>query len=107
MYIDFLNRYLTIVGWADPKKIVKAIRKSRKPATICFHWEHTNQQAHPTKASPEGTQPPTKSANPPPAEAPPADISPPAEPQKDPPPSENPTPEVVPPPPATEAAFSY
>lgn len=100
MYIDFPQQKLTIIGWADPEKIVKAIRKCRKTATICSHSE----QAQPNDAPAEGGQPPAESANPPPPEAPPAETSQPGEPPKDPPPPENPPQEVLPPPPATEGA---
>lgn len=117
-YIDFPQQKLTIIGWADPEKIVKAIRKSRKTATICSHSEPTHQQAQPTEAAPGGGQPPPESTPPPPAEAPPAEAAPPAgaapaagaappaEPPKDPPPPENPPPEVAPPPPAADATPS-
>ncbi|XP_010528813.1 PREDICTED: uncharacterized protein LOC104805828 isoform X2 [Tarenaya hassleriana] len=37
IYVDFPGQKLTVVGWADPEKIVKAIRKTRKTATICSH----------------------------------------------------------------------
>ncbi|KAM0954474.1 putative heavy metal-associated domain, HMA, heavy metal-associated domain superfamily [Dioscorea sansibarensis] len=61
--IDFPQQKLTVVGRADPEKILKAIKKTRKIATICSH-----------------TEPPADPA-PPPAEAPPppADPEPPKE----------------------------
>ncbi|XP_031114025.1 heavy metal-associated isoprenylated plant protein 36-like [Ipomoea triloba] len=39
VYIDFPDQKITIVGRADPEKIVKAIKKSRKSAVICCHTE--------------------------------------------------------------------
>ncbi|KAG8636547.1 proline-rich receptor-like protein kinase PERK10 isoform X2 [Manihot esculenta] len=98
LYIDFPQQKLTVIGWADPEQIVKAIRKTRKIATICSHTEPSDQPAaHPTEPPqppPEGaaTPPPnTEAANPSPA-ALPAEASSPAEPPKDPPPPENPPP---------------
>ncbi|KAF6151374.1 hypothetical protein GIB67_012234 [Kingdonia uniflora] len=48
-YIDLSKKELAVVGWADPERIVKAIRKTRKIITICSHTEHTN----PSKPAPE------------------------------------------------------
>lgn len=116
LYIDFPQQKLTIIGWADPEKIVKAIRKTRKIATICSHTEQTETaaQAPPTEQVPESSQPKPapEAANPSPAEppateaAPPAESAPPAEPPKDPPSPKKPLPEsaaAVPAPVATEA----
>ncbi|KAF6141273.1 hypothetical protein GIB67_024357 [Kingdonia uniflora] len=88
--IDFAQQKFTVVGWADPDRIVKAIRKTRKIATICSHTELSNPPEPPTEPAPE-------LANAPPAESPPSEAAPPTEPPKDPPPPtpENPTPEVV------------
>ncbi|KDP27856.1 hypothetical protein JCGZ_18936 [Jatropha curcas] len=98
LYIDVPQQKLTIIGWADPEKIVKAIRKTRKIATICSHTEPSDQPAEAPQQPPEGGTPPpaAEAANPPPAEAPPAEAVPPAEPPKDPPPPENPPPEEKP-----------
>ncbi|KAK3027734.1 hypothetical protein RJ639_042474 [Escallonia herrerae] len=96
IYIDFPQQKLTIIGWADPEKIVKAIKKTRKTAAICSHTEPTDPPAQPMEPSPEGGAPAPESANPPPAEAPPADAAPPAELPKDPPLTENPPPEATP-----------
>ncbi|WCJ23418.1 Heavy metal transport/detoxification superfamily protein [Euphorbia peplus] len=88
LYIDFPQQKLTVIGWADPEKIIKAIRKTRKIATICSHTEPTDQPAN----TQSGGEPPQEgeASNPPPAEAPPAEAAapPPAEPPKDPPPPE-------------------
>ncbi|KAB1213920.1 Heavy metal-associated isoprenylated plant protein 26 [Morella rubra] len=100
LYIDFSQQKLTIIGWADPEKIVKAIKKTRKIATICSHTEQAEPPAPPTEQAPkEGEGPPPDAPNPPPPEAPPAEAGPPAEPPKDlPPPPENPPAETTPPP---------
>ncbi|KAF8017494.1 hypothetical protein BT93_H2615 [Corymbia citriodora subsp. variegata] len=102
---------LTVVGWADPERIVKAIRKSRKTATICSHTEPSSDQpSQPAEEAPNGGDPPpAEAANPSQPEAPPS------EPPKEPPPQENPPPPTPPqqtenpqpdanPPPATAAA---
>ncbi|XP_043708278.1 proline-rich receptor-like protein kinase PERK10 isoform X1 [Telopea speciosissima] len=105
LYIDFPQQKLTIVGWADPEKIVKAIKKTRKIATICSHIEPSDPPTQPAAPAPvEGGQPAPDAANPPPTESPPAEAAPPTEPPKDPPPPENPAPEVTPSPVAAEAA---
>ncbi|PSR92558.1 Heavy metal-associated isoprenylated plant protein [Actinidia chinensis var. chinensis] len=91
LYIDFPQQKLTIIGWADPEKIIKAIKKTRKTATICFHSETSDPQAQPTEAAPgqpAEQAPPPDAVNPPATEAPPAEASPPAEPLKAPPPPE-------------------
>ncbi|KAJ8766846.1 hypothetical protein K2173_009133 [Erythroxylum novogranatense] len=103
LYIDFPQQKLTIIGWADPEKIVKAIRKTRKMATICSHSESTEPAAQPPEQSQqpsEGGSPPpstdSDTANPPPA-AESSAAAPPTEPPKDPPsPPENPLPEEKP-----------
>ncbi|XP_010259440.1 PREDICTED: extensin-like [Nelumbo nucifera] len=100
-YIDFPQQKITVVGWADPEKIVKAIKKTRKIATICAHSEPTDPPAQPTEPAPADAQ------NPPPEDqSPPTEAAPPTEPPKDSPPPENPTPtpEVAPSAVATDAA---
>ncbi|KAL5541887.1 hypothetical protein UlMin_009597 [Ulmus minor] len=109
LYIDFPQQKLTIIGWADPEKIVKAIKKTRKIATICSHTEASTEpsQGPPqTEQAPEGSaQQPLEASNPPPQEAPPPEAAPPAEPPQDPPPPENhPPPPQEPPPPYPVAA---
>ncbi|XP_043719021.1 heavy metal-associated isoprenylated plant protein 35-like [Telopea speciosissima] len=96
VYIDFPQQKLTVVGWADPEKIVKAIKKTRKIATICAHREtSTETPAQPSEPAPPegGGQPAPDAAKSPPAESPPTETAPPAEPPKDPPPPENPAPD--------------
>ncbi|KAF8401411.1 hypothetical protein HHK36_012350 [Tetracentron sinense] len=86
--IDFPQQKLKVVGWADPDKIIKAIRKARKIATICTPIEPTDSAAQPAEPAPEGGPPAPNIAANPPAECPPAEVAPPVEPPKDPPPPE-------------------
>ncbi|GKU85370.1 hypothetical protein SLEP1_g49 [Rubroshorea leprosula] len=103
LHIDVPQQKLTVVGRADPEKILKAIRKTRKIATICSHSEPTDPSAQPPEQPPEGTPPAPETANqPPPAEeqqgkaAPQAELPPQAEPPRDQPPPENPPTEATP-----------
>ncbi|XP_072983492.1 uncharacterized protein [Typha latifolia] len=91
VYVDFAQQKLTVIGRADPENIVKAIKKTKKIATICSHTEP--EPAEQAAAAPE--QPPAEVPEQPPSEAPPA---PPEEPPKDPPTEAdvNPTPEAKP-----------
>ncbi|KAG9459543.1 hypothetical protein H6P81_004051 [Aristolochia fimbriata] len=114
LYIDFPKQKLTVVGWADPDKIVKAIKKTRKIATICSHSEPPEPPPAAPAPPPEAADPPppepTNPPPPPPPEAAPQDATPPpAEPAKEPPPpppsetnntNQGPQPEV---PPSTQA----
>ncbi|XP_038721338.1 heavy metal-associated isoprenylated plant protein 35-like isoform X2 [Tripterygium wilfordii] len=94
LYIDLPQQKLTIIGWADPEKILKAIRKTRKTATICSHTEPEpatppteqplNGDAEPLPA-PEGTNSPAADA--PPAAEPPQPENPPPDAAQAPPPS--------------------
>lgn len=96
LYIDFPQQKITIIGWADPEKIVKAIRKTRKSAIICLHTEQSDQPDQEPEPehegeAPEGGAPPPESTNPPTEHpAPPEAPSPPDNP---PPPEEKPSPE--------------
>ncbi|KAH7676461.1 Copper chaperone domain-containing protein [Dioscorea alata] len=65
VYIDFPQQKLTVVGRADPEKILKAIKKTRKIATIC---SHTEPPAEPAPPNPENEPSPAEAA-PPPAES--------------------------------------
>lgn len=110
LYIDFPQQKLTIIGWADPEKIVKAIKKARKTAMICSHSEvpdpppsqptekpppdqpteqppHDQQAAQSTGPTPPDQQAAQSPAGPAPPEAAPP---PPVEPPKDQPAPENP-----------------
>ncbi|KAF5737027.1 hypothetical protein HS088_TW14G01183 [Tripterygium wilfordii] len=94
IYIDFPQQKLTIIGWADPEKILKAIRKTRKIATICSHTE-PETATQPTEQPPDGGAEPIpepEATNSPPAETPLAEAPPAAE---SPPPPENPPPEAA------------
>ncbi|KAJ6793760.1 heavy metal-associated isoprenylated plant protein 5-like isoform X1 [Iris pallida] len=59
--VDIHQQKITVVGGADPELLVKAIKKTKKTATICSHAEPASQ---------------------PPSESPPAEATPPAEPPK-------------------------
>ncbi|XP_009778681.1 heavy metal-associated isoprenylated plant protein 35-like isoform X1 [Nicotiana sylvestris] len=88
LYIDFPQQKITIVGSADPEKIVKALKKTRKSAIVCSHIEQAEPPTEPEEPAPaENEAPPPESSNPP-TEAPPAE-EPPKEPPKDPPTQEN------------------
>ncbi|PWA74927.1 Heavy metal-associated domain, HMA [Artemisia annua] len=39
IYIDIPRQKLTVIGWADPDKIIKAIKKTRKFVSICLETE--------------------------------------------------------------------
>ncbi|GAB2294307.1 hypothetical protein Dimus_028517 [Dionaea muscipula] len=90
LQIDFSQQKIIVIGWADPEKVIKAINKTRRVATVCSPTEVANAPA------PDGGAPPPDNANPPgeapaPAAEPPP---PPSEPPKDQPPQppENPSP---------------
>lgn len=100
LYPDFPQQKIIIIGWADPEIIVKAIKKTRKTATICSHTEQAEPAAPQTELRPEGGAPPQEAANSPAGESPPDK---PPEPPKDPPP-ENPPPEPTLPPAASDPA---
>ncbi|RDX97848.1 Pathogenesis-related protein STH-2, partial [Mucuna pruriens] len=87
--VDLRRQKLTIIGWADPEQVVKAIKKTKKNATICSSIELTSP-SKPTEPEPKGNAP-ASDAQPPPAQAPPPQASPPSEP----PPQRSP-PEVTP-----------
>ncbi|XP_019198237.1 PREDICTED: heavy metal-associated isoprenylated plant protein 36-like isoform X4 [Ipomoea nil] len=50
VYIDFPHQKIRIVGRADPEKIVKAIKKTRKSAAVIC--SHTEQQPKPSEQPP-------------------------------------------------------
>ncbi|GMH08575.1 hypothetical protein Nepgr_010415 [Nepenthes gracilis] len=83
-YIDFPQQKLKIIGWTDPKKIIKAIKKTGRIATICSDSEATDQ---PVLAQDDGSlppPPPPDARNPPAAEARTTETPPPStEPPKD------------------------
>ncbi|KAD5317294.1 hypothetical protein E3N88_17240 [Mikania micrantha] len=101
IYIDVPQQKLTIIGLADPEKIVKAIKKTRKLAIIS---SELTQPYLPTEPLPGGFEPTSDPSNPPPTET----VLPckPIEPQKEP---ENPPLEPAPTPtptPAQEPPFT-
>ncbi|BAC00691.1 OJ1116_C07.8 [Oryza sativa Japonica Group] len=81
VYVDAASQKVTVVGIADPERIVKAIRKTKRVPTI---FSHTDPAAPPPPPA-EGE------AAPPPADAPPPEEAPAAEPAPS---------EAAPPPPA-------
>ncbi|CAN0877374.1 Heavy metal-associated isoprenylated plant protein 28 [Linum grandiflorum] len=100
LYVDFSQQKLTIIGSADPEKIVRAIRKTRKTAIIvCSSSSHVDQQPADTPPPQPPDQllhenddvQPAEESNPvpPPAAAeappPPREPSPPPPPPNDPP----------------------
>lgn len=58
IYIDIPQQKLTIIGWADPDKIIKAIKKTRKFVSICLETDPAIEETdEPLKE--EENQPPT------------------------------------------------
>ncbi|XP_061369310.1 pollen-specific leucine-rich repeat extensin-like protein 1 [Gastrolobium bilobum] len=109
LYIDFPQQKITIIGWADPEKIVKAIKKTRKMATIC-NIEPTESPSQPAEPSPQQTEPEPeenaqalKATQPQEAEFPPAQEGSPEKPPKDIPQPEQPPHEATLSPTATPA----
>ncbi|KAF7813529.1 heavy metal-associated isoprenylated plant protein 5-like [Senna tora] len=96
LYIDFPQQKMTIVGWADPEKIVKAIKRTRKTATICSHVEPMEPPSQPPEPEPEENNAPAlEPTQQSPAEAPLPQADPQSEPPKDTPPPEQPPPEAT------------
>ncbi|KAL5226694.1 hypothetical protein ABZP36_014959 [Zizania latifolia] len=65
VYVDAANQKVTVVGVADPERIVKAIRKTKRVPTICSHTDPAAEAAPPA----EGEAPPPPADAPPPEEA--------------------------------------
>ncbi|TKY72554.1 Copper transport protein CCH [Spatholobus suberectus] len=100
LYIDFPQQKITIIGWTDPEKIVKAIKKTRKMATIC-NSEPIESPSQPEEPSSQPTEPnPEENAQAheatQPVEIPPTQAGTLEEPPKDTPPPEQPPPEAIP-----------
>lgn len=97
LYIDFPQQKITIIGWADPVAMVKAIKKTRKSAIICSHMNQSEQPTEPVNegGTPEGGAPPPERKDPP-AEQAQTEAGPPVEQPHDSPPPE--------PKPSTESA---
>ncbi|XP_027339299.1 early nodulin-75-like [Abrus precatorius] len=110
LYIDFPQQKITIIGWTDPEKIVKAIKKTRKIATIC-NIEPTESpsqlpelsSSQPKEPEPEGNAQPSEATQPQPTETPPVQAGPQEEPPKDTSPHEQPPHETTPSPTHTPA----
>ncbi|KAL0414787.1 UNVERIFIED_CONTAM: Heavy metal-associated isoprenylated plant protein 23 [Sesamum radiatum] len=64
VYVDLCQQKITVVGWADPDIIVKAIRKTRKRAVISSHSEQFAQPS-PEGGATNGGAPPSESSKPP------------------------------------------
>ncbi|XP_074284663.1 uncharacterized protein LOC141609522 isoform X1 [Silene latifolia] len=109
LYIDVPQQKLTIIGRADPQRIMKAIKKVRKVATLCSHTEVPDPNSQPTEPTqdggappPEGEAPPAEGpalgdAQPQPAEPPRSEEAPPPAPAPPPPPPQEPPNEHPPP----------
>lgn len=65
--MDFPQQKITIVGWADPKKIMKAIKKTRKTATIFSHVEPM-ESPEPQENAEAEAEPPLAQPEPPPTQ---------------------------------------
>nr|CAD1828520.1 unnamed protein product [Ananas comosus var. bracteatus] len=82
VYIDFAQQKITVVGRANPEAIVKAIKKTKKIATVCSHTELPDPAAGKSEQPPpDAAKEQAPPASEPPAETPPAS-DPPKEPQK-------------------------
>jgi hypothetical protein len=79
VYTDIAQQKLIVVGRADPERILKAIKKTKKAATICSHTD----PAEPTP--PANEEPPSGEAPAAEQPAPPAEVPPATEPQVNPP----------------------
>ncbi|KAH0462850.1 hypothetical protein IEQ34_010425 [Dendrobium chrysotoxum] len=105
VYIDVAHQKLTVVGRVEPEKIVKAIKKTRKIATICTpaeaSTEPSSSETTPAEQAANSNAPSTESTNQAPIEA-----TPPLDPPKETPPAENEGPDVKPVPESNEASTS-
>ncbi|KAI0510323.1 hypothetical protein KFK09_010924 [Dendrobium nobile] len=101
VYIDVAHQKLTVVGRVEPDKIVKAIKKTRKIATICTPAEATTEPSSSETPPAEQAANSTESTNQAPIEA-----APPLDPPKETPPAENKGPDVKPVPESNEASTS-
>ncbi|RCV23644.1 hypothetical protein SETIT_5G023600v2 [Setaria italica] len=75
VYIDQANHKITVVGMADPERIVKAIRKTKRVPTIFSHTD-PSAEAQPPPAEGEASPPADPPADAPPAEAAPSEPTP-------------------------------
>ncbi|WOL18437.1 heavy metal-associated isoprenylated plant protein 5 [Canna indica] len=93
IYVDFAQQKLTVVGTADPERIVKAIKKARKKATICYHSE-SNESTGTEQPPPPVAEPAAGSSNPP-SNQPPNETTPPEPPKDAPPETTNTAPDAL------------
>lgn len=89
-HVDFHRQKLTIIGWADPEKVVRAIKKTKKNAIICSNIELASP-SKPTEPEPREHAPGPDEGQPQPAETPPAQASRSSEPPPEAAPSTAPT----------------
>jgi len=102
VYVDLPQQKLKVVGRTDPETLVKAIKKTKKIATICSYTDPgASEPSSPPQPPPPSTKP-EASSSPPATDAaaqpasetpPPAEATPPTEPPKDGPPQENQAPD--------------
>ncbi|KAK7264673.1 hypothetical protein RJT34_32283 [Clitoria ternatea] len=71
--VDFSRQKLTILGWADPEKVVKAIKKTKKNATICSNIELRSPTEE--ESIRKGNAPAQDATQPPSTQAPPSQAS--------------------------------
>lgn len=99
--IDMPQQKITVVGKADPQKMIKAINKTRKIATISSHVDNSEsppaEDQPPTEAPPAPVEEPTTEE--PPAAPPVEETTPPAPEEASPPAPEEAKTEENPPPP--------
>ncbi|XP_028751619.1 heavy metal-associated isoprenylated plant protein 5-like [Neltuma alba] len=56
LYFDLHQQKITIIGWADPEYIIKAIRRTKRNATICSpNIEPTQSPSQPPEQAPDAT----------------------------------------------------
>ncbi|KAL5983649.1 hypothetical protein ACLOJK_017739 [Asimina triloba] len=92
LQIDLVQQKLTVVGWADPERIIKAIKRTRKIATICSHTQVEDSKPPPKETVAEVNPPapaPEKGSSSP-IDTPTVAEKPPEEPNEEPPPPPSP-----------------
>ncbi|KAJ4807803.1 hypothetical protein LUZ62_020369 [Rhynchospora pubera] len=62
VYTDIAQQKLTVVGRADPERIVKAIKRTKKNATICSHIDPAEPAQPINEELPSGEAPPPEPA---------------------------------------------
>lgn len=79
VYTDIAQQKLTVVGRADPERIVKAIKRTKKIATICSHVIPTEPAPPANEEAPSGEAPAIEQPPPPVEEPLPLPVNPPVE----------------------------